>query len=111
MASEQRIFDWQLPDKYLIFFNFEIKVKIIFLTTTWIIEENEKVPINMSWLGSEELRFMPSLNDTENADQVRSCLKYLMKSSGHKVMRQYGYCNIKNWWGNRMKIQKNIWVN
>ena len=70
---------WKSPDKYLGLCNFEVKVKNIFLTNRYNIQESK----NSNWLGHEGIGFMQTLNDTENqnAALVQGYLKGLVKNS------------------------------
>ena len=43
--------------------NFKIEVRNMFMTNSYNIEESKKVPIILSWLGSDRLRFVQILTD------------------------------------------------
>ena len=57
--------DWKSPDKYLQLCNFDIKLKYMFLTNSYKIQENKNVSIFINWSCCDRLRFMQTLNDTK----------------------------------------------
>ena len=54
----------------------EIEIKNIFMTNSFSIQDNGKVPIIQNWHGREGLQFMQILKDKEkeNVNQVWGCL-------------------------------------
>ena len=52
---KQPMFSWKFPDVCLELWNFKIEVKNIFLINSYNIQEGQKVPVIMNWLGCEGL--------------------------------------------------------
>ena len=64
--NKQSSINWKSQDKYLGLCNFKIKVMNIVLTNTYNIHKSKIVPnIIMNWLGHKGLKFVQTLNDTE----------------------------------------------
>ena len=59
-VSKQPAFDWKVPVG-----NFEIDIRNIFLTNDYNIQDSDKVPIIMIWLGHKGLRLLQTLNGGE----------------------------------------------
>ena len=55
-------FDWKAADKYQELFTFKEGVKNISITNNYNTQESKRVPIILSWLGQEGLRFVQTLN-------------------------------------------------
>ena len=51
---------------------FKIEVNNIFMTKTYELEESEKVPIIMNWLGCEGLHFLHTTNEEEKEKKCKS---------------------------------------
>ena len=62
---KEPMFDWKLLDRYIELCYFEIEIKDLFLTNNYSIQEREKLPIIMNWLGNEGLNFMQIRSDTQ----------------------------------------------
>ena len=64
-ALRQPTFKSKVHDKYNELNNFKTEVRNIFLMNNHNIEESEKVPIIMNWLGCAGLRVVHALTDSE----------------------------------------------
>ena len=64
-ALKHCTFSWKAGDKYLELCKFEIRVKNIFMTNRYNIQESERVLKILNWLGKERLQFVQTLNDEE----------------------------------------------
>ena len=60
---KQPTFDWKMPDEYHELNNFEIEVRNFFLINNYNIQDSEKVPIIINWLGCDSLRLVKILNN------------------------------------------------
>ena len=80
----QPTFDWTAPDKYHQLNNFEIEVRNIFLLNHYHIQENEKVPIIMNWIGCKGFIFIQTFNDREQEKCKTSSRLFEMLSEKFK---------------------------
>ena len=75
LVLKQPIFDSISPDKYLGHCNFEVEVKNISWKYSYNIQESEKVSIIINWPGCEGLKFIQTLNNTQQENyRTNACL-------------------------------------
>ena len=94
----QSMSDQKVANKFQEPCNFEIEVKNIFMTNNYNIQENNRVPIILNWLGWEGLRFMQTL-DEEEQEKCRTIMglfKVLCTSSSPSMTEQFCHCNTVN---------------
>ena len=79
---KQSSFYWKPVHKFQELWNFKLEVTNIFMTSNYNVQDKEKVPTMLNWLGIVQLQFQQPVNNEEK-ENVK--LAWTIQIDGQKI--------------------------